>query len=208
MPALKNQRHEKFALALFEGKSAHQAYIDAGYKQCRQNAARLMTKDDIQARLLELQTAVAKKSEVTVQSLLDELEYARQRADSLDQLSACVKAVSEKAKISGLLVQKVEINNGGAFSPRMSLEEIADEMLSGAGGPISLFRPVDERDRQGLIDLVERVASQLGEYLDAIRARPVVAERVDLAKLPTDWQTLRPYSASPAPRRLTNGSQR
>ena len=113
---LTNPRHERFAQALFEGKSAHQAYIDAGYKECRQNAARLTTKDDIKARLSELQTAVAKKSEVTAQSLLDELEAARARADSLDQLSSVVKAISEKAKISGLLVQRVEVGNPGDFS--------------------------------------------------------------------------------------------
>ena len=208
MGPLSNGRWERFAQGLFEGLSADEAYVKAGYSENRGNASRLKANESIIARLSELQTQVAKKSEITVQSLLDELEDARQRTSSLDQLGTVVKAVAEKAKISGLLVQKVEINNAGAFSPRMSLEEIADEMLSGAGGPISLFRPVDERDRQGLIDLVERVASQLGEYLDAIKARPIVAERVDLAKLPTDWQTLRPYSAVPAPRRLTNGSQR
>ena len=40
---------------------------------------------------------------------LDELEYARSRADNLDQLGAAVKAISEKGKISGLLVQGVEV---------------------------------------------------------------------------------------------------
>ena len=38
-----------------------------------------MTNDDIRARLAELQAVAAKKSEVTVQSLLDELEHARAR---------------------------------------------------------------------------------------------------------------------------------
>jgi hypothetical protein len=37
------------------------------------------------------------------------LEYARSRADNLDQLGAAVKAISEKGKISGLLVQGVEV---------------------------------------------------------------------------------------------------
>ena len=41
MPPLRNARHERFVQNLFEGKSANQAYIDAGYKECRQNAARL-----------------------------------------------------------------------------------------------------------------------------------------------------------------------
>jgi hypothetical protein len=43
-------------------------------------------------------------------------EHARARADGLDQLSAAVKAISEKAKISGLLVRKIEVGDAGAFS--------------------------------------------------------------------------------------------
>ena len=102
-------------------------------------------------------------------------------------------------------MQKVEIGGAGAFDECRTFEDIADEMLTGPGSPIALFRPVDEKDRRGLIDLVQRLAAELGEYLDAIKARPIVAERVDLAKLPSRWQELRPYSAVPAPRRLTNG---
>ena len=115
MGILTNPRHELFAQELAKGKSATEAYAGAGYKPCRQNAARLTTNDDIRARLAEIQAQAAKKSEVTVQSLLDELEHARARADSLDQLGEAVKAISEKAKISGLLVSCVEVShaNGG-----------------------------------------------------------------------------------------------
>jgi hypothetical protein len=205
MPLLANPRHERFCQALLEGKPASTAYEEAGYVPNDGNAIRLKGNERVQARLRELQAEAAKNSEVTVQSLLAELEDARQRANSLDQLSAVVKAISEKAKISGLLVQKVEIGGAGAFDECRTFEDIADEMLTGPGSPIALFRPVDEKDRRGLIDLVQRLAAELGEYLDAIKARPIVAERVDLAKLPSRWQELRPYSAVPAPRRLTNG---
>ncbi|MGC1902074.1 MAG: terminase small subunit, partial [Pseudolabrys sp.] len=88
MGILTNPRHELFAQELAKGKSATEAYTLAGYKPCRQNAARLTTNDDIRARLAEIQAQAATKSEVTVQSLLDELEHARARADSLDQLGA------------------------------------------------------------------------------------------------------------------------
>jgi hypothetical protein len=80
VPLLKNPRHEKFALALAEGKSATDAYALAGYKPCRQNAHRMTTKDDIQARLAEIQGAAAKASEVTIESLLSELEAARAKS--------------------------------------------------------------------------------------------------------------------------------
>ena len=111
MSPLRNTRREKFCLALAEGKSAHESYIEAGYKPCRQNAARMTTNDDIQCRVAEIQNAAAKKTEVTIESLLSELEEARHKASTLDQMSAAVKAIGEKARISGLLVQKVEVTN-------------------------------------------------------------------------------------------------
>jgi terminase small subunit-like protein len=205
MPALKNQRHEKFVLALFEGKSATEAYTAAGYKPCRKNAARLTTFDDIKARLAELQNAVAEKSEVTVESLLDELEHARQRADGLDQLSAAVKAISEKAKISGLLTQRIEIGGPGSFDDCESTADMADAMLNAPGGPVEGFRPVDERDRQGLIDLLERYEAEFSEFMSGIKARPITAVRCDLANLRPDWRQLElhpsAYVDNPAQRR-------
>jgi phage terminase small subunit len=101
MSPLRNTRREKFCLALAEGKSAHEAYTLAGYKPCRQNAARLMTFDDIKARVAEIQAENAKKSEVTVQSLLNELEDARCQAMTKDQMAAACKAIMGKAQLAG-----------------------------------------------------------------------------------------------------------
>ncbi|WP_455872862.1 hypothetical protein [Rhizobium yanglingense] len=41
MPVLKNARHEKFAQALAKGKTATEAYAEAGFKPHDGNAARL-----------------------------------------------------------------------------------------------------------------------------------------------------------------------
>jgi hypothetical protein len=41
MPPLNNARHELFAQSLLQGKSASEAYIDAGFKGDRGNASRL-----------------------------------------------------------------------------------------------------------------------------------------------------------------------
>ena len=119
--------------------------------------------------LAELQTEVAKETKVTVESLLDELENARQRADSLDQLSAAVRAIESKARISGLLVQKMEIGGAGEFSRCETIEEIADEMLSYQ----TYHSPPSKDDRQGLVDLLTHHASIVAEYIAAIRARPI-----------------------------------
>ena len=41
MPTLRNPRHERFAQELATGKTADAAYVLAGYKENRSNAARL-----------------------------------------------------------------------------------------------------------------------------------------------------------------------
>ncbi len=157
MPPLPNPRHERFAQALFEGETADAAYVLAGYKPNDGNCIRLKGNERVQARLAELQAAAAKDLTVTVQSLLDELEHARSRADSLDQLGAAVKAISEKAKISGLLVQKIEVGGAGAFEQAETVAEVADVMLQEL---VAAFRPVSDEDRQGLVELLEYQAAK------------------------------------------------
>ena len=54
MPALGNARHESFAQALARGLSAAAAYVEAGYKENRHNAATLARKQHILTRADEL----------------------------------------------------------------------------------------------------------------------------------------------------------
>src|SRR5512147_2655907 len=115
MPTLRNPRREKFALALSEGKSASQAYIDAGYKPCRQNAARMMTNDDIKARVAELQAGAAKQSAVTLETILAELADAAAVAKDRGQAQALVSAAMSKAKLLGLDIQRIEVGAPGDF---------------------------------------------------------------------------------------------
>ncbi|WP_457663684.1 hypothetical protein [Sinorhizobium medicae] len=102
MPVLKNARHEAFAQALAKGKSATEAYEDAGFTPHRQNASRLMTNDDVCSRVKELQAKTVKKVEITVDSLAFELEEARALALAEKQTSAAVSATMGKAKLFGL----------------------------------------------------------------------------------------------------------
>ena len=130
---LKNTRHERFASELAQGFCACEAYGRAGYARHRQNAARLlMTNDDIKSRVSELQQAAAKNSEITVESLMAELELARQKATDLNQLSAAVRATGEKIKLSGLSVQKIEVSEP-EFNDTMSITEILDRVIAERG---------------------------------------------------------------------------
>lgn len=105
MPVLKNARHEKFAQALAKGLSQDAAYAEAGFKPHRQNASRLMTNDDVRRRVEELQFKAVKKTEITVDSLAQELEEARALALKEKQSSAAVSATMGKAKLFGLGVE-------------------------------------------------------------------------------------------------------
>lgn len=73
MPALPNARHEAFVRGLALGKTADQAYEDAGYKRNRFNAARLKTNEHIKNRLSELNNGAAKKVTLDKAWVLDRL---------------------------------------------------------------------------------------------------------------------------------------
>jgi Terminase small subunit len=173
---LRNPRHETFVQLLLQGETATDAHEKAGYARDDANATRLAKNPAVIERLTELQNAVAEKTQVTVESLVNELEEARKRADSLDQLSAVVKAISEKARISGLMVQKVEVGGVGDFSKCDTVEAVVDELLR---YDLDQFHPPTEADRKGLIALYTRHFAEEDEFVASIRARPVVGVRVD-----------------------------
>lgn len=102
MPVLKNARHERFAQGLAKGKTADDAYAEAGFKPNRHNASRLKTNDNILARIAELQSKAAEKHVVTVDSLTLELEEARKGAMHCEQHGSAVAATMGKAKLFGL----------------------------------------------------------------------------------------------------------
>src|ERR1043166_2382259 len=112
MPPLSNPRHERFAQGLFEGLSADDAYEKAGYHQHRGNASRLRSNESVLARLSELQQAMAG---VTVESVCRELDEAVAVAKERGQASAMVSASALRAKLSGLMIERVEVGGVGEF---------------------------------------------------------------------------------------------
>jgi phage terminase small subunit len=166
---LRNPRHEKFAQCLLEGKTAVDAHEQAGYARDDGNAARLAANPKIQERLVELQNEIAGEAKITVQGLLGELEDARKKATDLEQLSAAVRAIESKAKISGLLVQKVEVGGPGDFGKCNSIEAVVDEILKYEINP---YHDLRDEDRDYLVALFERFFAEADAYVEAITARP------------------------------------
>jgi phage terminase small subunit len=113
MPILKNPRHERFAQGLAKGLSGKMAYVDAGFR-ARDHAAevegsKLLRKPEVAARVAELQAKHAKRVEVSVESIVAELDQLRDAALANKQVAAGVAAVIGKAKLLGLVIDKADV---------------------------------------------------------------------------------------------------
>lgn len=96
MPALKNLQREKFAENLVAGMSPEAAYAAAGYRPHRQNAHRMMTDDDVRARIEELRApavdAVRWDYQARLAMLRDIAFAAREAGDHRTVIAAIAEA--------------------------------------------------------------------------------------------------------------------
>lgn len=122
MPVLRNPRREKFAQEIAKAKTATAAMAAAGYSDPR-NSTRLMKNDEIRGRIRELKERGAARAEVSVASLLVELEEARKLALKHRQASAAVQCSMGKAKLCGLIIDRREVGDIGRF------DGLTDEQL-------------------------------------------------------------------------------
>lgn len=133
-----NPRHERFAQELAKGKSASEAYVLAGFKPNDGNCIRLKGNERIAARVAELQGKGAAHVVVTLESLLNEAELARELAMKLEQPAAAVAAIREKGVLAGIRVEKRE-NKAVKDASQYSDAELAAIIASGsserAAGP-------------------------------------------------------------------------
>src|SRR5262249_31563642 len=105
--------------------AGYRARFDDKSKSCAADACacRLFKNVKIQARVREIAATAAKRNEVTEDSLIEELEQARQSALGNNQASAAVAATMGKAKVCGLLVERKEAGKPGDFD-NMTVEEL------------------------------------------------------------------------------------
>lgn len=109
-------KQEAFCLAYIETNNASEAYrqayagIDTKPESIHPAASRLMANVNIAARLAELREPIIERHNVTVDSLIRELEEARTAALGAEvaQSSAAVAATMGKAKLCGLDKQLIE----------------------------------------------------------------------------------------------------
>ncbi|HDS3404953.1 TPA: terminase small subunit [Citrobacter freundii] len=118
-------KQEAFCQAYIETGNASEAYRTAYAadkmkpETVNRNAKSLLDNNKIATRVAELQGEIKQRHNVTVDSLIAELEEARQAALTAEtpQSSAAVAATMGKAKLTGLDKQVIEVSgkDGGAI---------------------------------------------------------------------------------------------
>jgi hypothetical protein len=171
---LKNPKHEHFVQLLLQGESIIDAHERAGFARSDANSSRLKANPKVAQRLAGLQSEIAEKTVTTVEGLIAELEEARQKATSLDQLSAATAAIMGKAKISGLMApQKLEIGSPGSFAKCETPEQVVDELLTYELHPCI---EVHERDRRTLVEMYLKHFAEVDEFIAGLKAKPIKAD--------------------------------
>jgi hypothetical protein len=139
MPVLSKSRHELFAQAVANGRLLDDAYSDAGFVRNRGNASKLMRNTAIQSRVDEL---LQERAEGTLQKTVSEMHYTRDtllgyleeaRELALDKgnPTAVVSATMGMARVLGLLIDRREVGEAGAFDD-MTDEELMQEAVKRA----------------------------------------------------------------------------
>lgn len=138
MPVLANQRWEKFARALAEGRSITGAYVEAGYRESRASACRLSTNASIQQRVVELQARAADLAVVSKSWIMESLKQVAERSMTEAELNpaGANRALELLGKELGMFIDRKEVGVPGEFEglnaeQRNSLKRLVDRELEG-----------------------------------------------------------------------------
>jgi len=126
MGALKNPREENFAQAYVRTSSSSDAYREAynaknmAATSIHVESTRVKQRPTVTLRIKELQEEIKMQHDITIESLLQELEEARTVALTCEtpQTSAAVSATMGKAKLTGLDKQVIELRGNITVEPK------------------------------------------------------------------------------------------
>lgn len=124
------EKQEKFCHEFIKTGNASEAYrnsYNAGKmkpESIHVNASKLLSDAKVSQRVESLRAAVSKKRMLGLEDLLDELEQARTLAlaQETPQTSAAVAASMGKAKMLGLLSDKVQVSGADGGPLNLNLE--------------------------------------------------------------------------------------
>lgn len=125
MPVLENSRHELFCQNVASGMSLTEAYREAGYKNNRQAASRLLSNVDVDARIQEIRENAASKAEIDRAFVLDLIQDIITEARDNGQYGPAMTGAVKLGVDIGMFEQKTA--NKHYFKPvdQMNEEELA-----------------------------------------------------------------------------------
>lgn len=130
------QKQENFARLFVELGNQSEAYrqayeTKADYKSVNVRACELLKDRNVAVRVQELRELAQERHNVTVDSLLQELEEARIIASTCEtpQSSAMIAATMGKAKLCGLDKQVIDhTSSDGSMSPKAASDAVLDAL--------------------------------------------------------------------------------
>lgn len=138
MPQLKNVKHERFCTLYARGKmqnlSDGKIFVLAGgnartVHAADQAAHRLLQREDVQRRLGELGAYAVKKAEIDTENLLSKSERVFYESVDAKEYGHANKALELQGKLSGTLVDRIELDASITFRDVKSVDDVAAEML-------------------------------------------------------------------------------
>jgi hypothetical protein len=133
---LKNARREKFARLLASGKTATDAYEQAGYKRSDSNGPALARTPEISGRVAEINGLAAHRTGITKEKLIAWADEIRREASAHGQYSAAIAALKEIGILTGLRIERSERGQPGEFSEMTDAQLVAE--LRGLGINVTL----------------------------------------------------------------------
>ena len=125
-------KQERFAQVYVETSNASEAYRqaydvqpDTMPKSIWETASQTLANPKVASRVMELQELHALRHNVTVDSITEELNEARVMAIAADKPETMISASNSKAKLHGLLTDKVDnTSSDGSMSPKPTVIEL------------------------------------------------------------------------------------
>lgn len=129
MGVLKNPKHELFAQGIAKGSTGRDAYKAAGYATNGDaatdvNASRLLSDARVSARVAEIQSRAAARTEITVADITSRLLAIAAKgevADDAPLLSVARASLMDAAKLNGLVVDKADTTLRGQFDGEINV---------------------------------------------------------------------------------------
>jgi hypothetical protein len=104
-----------------------------------------------EGRIAELVEPAAKKTQITAESLIEDLDAVIRGASGKDQWSSVNRAIELRAKLKGFLVDRIEIGKPGDFASCGSVQEVIERVLEDVDGDAPAWLAVIDELRAAIV---------------------------------------------------------